>query len=447
MAMTAQPPLRRHVLVIGGGASGVLMAFHLLRAAPETRVTLIERSPRIGIGLAYATEDPDHLLNTRVINMSALPDDPEHFLRWLWQANRTVSGASFVSRATYGRYLESLLAPWAAGPRLRLVQAEAVRLTEAPPGRVTLTLDDGHTLIADHAILATGHPRPEAVQGLQADVTSVPLASDLPVAILGTGLSMVDQVTSLLKAGHRGTIFALSRRGLLPRVHGPGTPFATSLGEVPLGAPASVLLHWLRRQVRRAELAGGSWRDAIDGLRPHVQGIWNALPGPERARALRHAAAWWEVHRHRMPPETASGIAQAQASNQLRILRGAFDRVEPHRRGVWLHYRPHRQTVTTALNVAAVIDCRGVRRDPEIGASPLLHNLLKDGLAQIDPLRLGLVTDRSGRIVTLAGETSRVLQAIGPAARAALWEITAIPDIRTQTARIATELSRTAANS
>ncbi|WP_444455414.1 FAD/NAD(P)-binding protein [Rhodobacter capsulatus] len=256
--MTAQPPLRRHVLVIGGGASGVLMAFHVLRAASETRVTLIERSPGIGIGLAYATEDPDHLLNTRVINMSALPEDPEHFLRWLWQANRAVSGASFVSRATYGRYLESLLAPWASGPRLRLVQAEAVRLTEAPPGRVTLTLDDGQTVIADHAILATGHPRPVAVRGLQADVTQVPLDPDLPVAILGTGLSMVDQVTTLLKSGHRGTIFALSRRGLLPRVHGPGTPLATSLGEVPLGAPASVLLHWLRRQVRRAEIAGGT---------------------------------------------------------------------------------------------------------------------------------------------------------------------------------------------
>ncbi|TKD21711.1 FAD-dependent oxidoreductase [Rhodobacter capsulatus] len=445
--MTAQPPSRRHVLVIGGGASGVLMAYHLLRAAPETRVTLIERSPRIGLGLAYATDDPDHLLNTRVINMSALPEDPEHFLRWLWQANRTVSGASFVSRATYGRYLESLLAPWAAGPRLRLVQAEAVRLTEAPPGRVTLTLDDRQTLIADHAILATGHPQPRAVRGLQADVTQLRLDPDVPVAILGTGLSMVDQVTTLLKSGHHGPIIALSRRGLLPRVHAPGTPLATSLGEVPLGAPASVLLHWLRRQVRRAEIAGGSWRDAIDGLRPHVQGIWTALPGPERARALRHAAAWWEVHRHRMPPETASRIAEARASGQLQILRGAFDRVTPHKCGVWLQYRPCRHTGTAALNVAAVIDCRGVRRDPEIGAGPLLRHLLDDGLAQIDPLRLGLVTDRSGRLVTLAGKTSQVLQAIGPAARAALWEITAIPDIRTQTARIAAELSQVPAPS
>ncbi|WP_131618308.1 hypothetical protein ACTTAM_06990 [Rhodobacter capsulatus] len=94
-----------------------------------------------------------------------------------------------------------------------------------------------------------------------------------------------------------------------------------------------------------------------------------------------------------------------------------------------------------------MIDCRGVRRDPEIGAGPLLRHLLDDGLAQIDPLRLGLVTDRSGRIVSRAGTTSRVLQAIGPAARAALWEITAIPDIRSQTARIAAELSHSPARS
>ena len=80
-ALTAPAPL--HVLIIGGGASGVLMAVHLLRQPAPVQVTLIEGRGAMGAGIAYATTDPEHLLNTRVHNMSAFPEDPLHFHRWL----------------------------------------------------------------------------------------------------------------------------------------------------------------------------------------------------------------------------------------------------------------------------------------------------------------------------------------------------------------------------
>lgn len=71
-------PEGRHAIVIGGGASGVLLAFQLLKTNPsDLRVTLIEKRPEIGRGLAYHAGNPEHLLNVRVTNMSALPDDPE----------------------------------------------------------------------------------------------------------------------------------------------------------------------------------------------------------------------------------------------------------------------------------------------------------------------------------------------------------------------------------
>jgi uncharacterized NAD(P)/FAD-binding protein YdhS len=74
----------RHAIIIGGGASGVLLACQLLRLGNSGfRVTLIERRPEIGRGLAYHTGNPDHLLNVRAANMSALPEDPDHFWRWL----------------------------------------------------------------------------------------------------------------------------------------------------------------------------------------------------------------------------------------------------------------------------------------------------------------------------------------------------------------------------
>lgn len=71
-----------HVAIIGAGFSGTLQAINLLRHEGP-RATLIERAPVAGTGLAYGAAHPSHVLNVRAANMSAFPDDPSHFVRWL----------------------------------------------------------------------------------------------------------------------------------------------------------------------------------------------------------------------------------------------------------------------------------------------------------------------------------------------------------------------------
>lgn len=68
------------IAIVGGGATGVLAALHLSRALPAgaAEIVLIEPAETIGRGLAYATDDPRHLLNVRVANMSAFADQPDH---------------------------------------------------------------------------------------------------------------------------------------------------------------------------------------------------------------------------------------------------------------------------------------------------------------------------------------------------------------------------------
>lgn len=293
-----EPGIGPHVVIIGGGASGALMAVHLLsRQDAQFRVTIIEGRHTPGHGLAYSTLDPDHLLNTRVHNMSAFQDDPEHFLHWLraqpGQAKAT--GQCFVSRRIYGSYLADLMTPWLDAPeprRLRIVHEAAVRLQDSRRG-VVVHLAGGNSVIADSAILATGHvlekPDPEGML-LGAWDDPGPIDPQGRIIIIGSGLSMVDRVITLLKAGHKGEILAVSRRGLLPRTHAPTSPLAIGLGDIPLGAPMSVLTDWLRGLARRAEQRGGTWRDAIDGVRPHIKAIWRSLPPVECARFLRHAA-------------------------------------------------------------------------------------------------------------------------------------------------------------
>src|ERR1700761_2152280 len=81
----------RHAIIVGGGASGVLLAYQLLRRGGAAfRVTVIERRSEVGRGVAYHTGNPDHVLNVRAGNMSALPEDPDHFVRWL--AGRDICG-------------------------------------------------------------------------------------------------------------------------------------------------------------------------------------------------------------------------------------------------------------------------------------------------------------------------------------------------------------------
>jgi uncharacterized NAD(P)/FAD-binding protein YdhS len=100
------------VLIIGGGASGALLACHLL--GDRTRnltVTLIEKRQDVGRGIAYCTADPSHLLNVRAANMSAFPDQPDHFWRWLCalenngRPHNCADPFCFVTRNIYGEYI------------------------------------------------------------------------------------------------------------------------------------------------------------------------------------------------------------------------------------------------------------------------------------------------------------------------------------------------------
>lgn len=432
---TAPGAFGAHVIVIGGGASGALMALHLLDTAPDIRVTVIERNALLGCGIAYGTRDPNHLLNTRVHNMSAFPDRADHFRDWLQQSGLAPAATdeSFVGRKIYGRYLNDLIerAHETRPGRLRCVHGECLRLEETSRA-VIAHVDDGTCIRGDRAVLATGHAVGAPDPGLSGAWDFTPPAdADQPVVIIGTGLSMVDHVVSLLRAGHRGTLTCVSRRGLLPQVHDDTHALSVSRGEVPLGAPVSVILHWLRGLVARAEAAGGTWRDAVDGIRPHVAAIWRAWGEPDRRRFLRHAASFWEVHRHRVPPESARWLREARDRGQLRVLRGRFDRVTA--KGAQI--RTAEGPVT--LPAGRVIDCRGIRRDPARDSAPVIRDMLERGACRLDRLQLGLDTDELCRVLGPEGRASQRVFAIGPCARGALWEITAIPDIRVQCAGLA----------
>ncbi len=435
------------VLVVGGGASGVLLATQLLRkGAGRVAVRVVEKGEALGCGLAYATRDPAHLLNTRVANMSAFPQMPDHFLDWLRAREPALaSPQGFVPRATYGRYMRSLLEGW-EGDGFACLRDECVALEVRPDG-VAARLAVGGAVGADLAVLATGHamPRPRAGAAGADPLLSQPWDEEVPprdaaVLIVGSGLTMVDQVLSLLADGHEGPITAVSRRGLLPQVHAPTNPSCWRADELPRAAEGVAgLMRWVRAEVRTREREGGDWRDVVDGLRPHLQAIWRGLPPAARRSFLRHASAHWEVHRHRMPPSSHRRLALAQAEGRLRLVRARFEGAE-RAEGRLRARLAGPDGAASSLLVDRIVDGRGIRRDPEAHATPLVADLLARGFARIDPLRIGLDVAPDCAVLGRDGAPARRLFALGPASRAAFWEITAIPDIRAQAQRLAERL-------
>ena len=223
------------IAIVGAGFTGTLLAVHLLRQAQSPlTIHVYETHGWFGRGIAYSTGNPSHLLNVRVANMSALPDDPAHFLLWLWRFDYSVdglpippSGHAFVPRGIYGSYLEDtfIAARKAAAPG---VECETIAVEVAGLRRLrdryALSFRGAPPAAYDHVALCVGNLPPalpcEAVGALDypryiADPWHEPglaeVAPEAPVAIVGTGLTAVDVVLSLLDQGHTGPITAISR--------------------------------------------------------------------------------------------------------------------------------------------------------------------------------------------------------------------------------------------
>lgn len=440
---------RNFFVIVGGGASGVLLAAHMLRAAdPALRVVLIERSGAFGHGLAYSATLDDHLLNVGAHGMSAFADEPEHFRQWLARNGVPLAADSlfFAPRRLYGDYLAAILGDLAAREpvRLRLVRDEVLSLSPDAAG-VTVELAGGTALRADAAILAAGHddtpvsPFPHAVRPGSVDDT--PLPPGVPVLVLGTGLSMVDVWLTLKAERHAGQVVALSRRGLLPRPHLWRRPAPLEDLDVPLGAPPSRLMRWLRGLVRRHEATGGEWQDVVDGLRPWNQRIWQAWSLDDRRRFLRHAKAWWDVHRHRVAPQIHARLASALADSGLRLVAGRMEAVREAGEGFRVEILPRGSETTEAIPAGRIYDCTGVVRDVASGGIAVVRSLTDRGLARPDPLRLGLDATPDGAVIDAAGGVSDRVFAIGPLTRGTLFEIEAVPDIRVQAATLAARLT------
>jgi len=437
-------------IIAGGGASGVLLAARLLHKSARAHVIIVEPRERLGRGMAYSSAHPEHLLNVPAGRMSAFAEDPEHFIRFLVERFGDRYGASsFVPRPLYGDYLESIVteARVFAGERLR-IERSMVLAAKVEGSGVLAILEEGRVLAGDVLVVATGNAQPAPWFRAHADILSgeryfasawderalIAADPDEDVLLLGTGLTAVDAVVGLRSNGHRGTIWMVSRRGLLPHEH-------RLFDAPPEHNPEATSFHDLLGAMRAVAGRPRAWRAALDSLRPRTNVLWQALSVNDQRRFVRHVMPYWNAHRHRMAPEVAKIVAGEISCGGLRMLAGRTGSVSQTNRGLVVPVRMRGEDRALELEVGRVINCSGPAHDFRQLDNPLIGNLLTQGMMQ--PLQLGVGVDiaPNGALRDSAGADSQRIFAIGPVRYGTLIETTAMPEIRAQAQELATTLA------
>lgn len=446
--------------IVGAGFSGTVTAIHLLQSSTRPlHLTLIERSGRVGRGVAYGPTSRRYLLNVPTARMGAFASDEEQFFHIARARDRGIGPGDFTARADYGHYLEGLFEEAvqrgrARGHTVTLVEDHATGIARRTDGRYTVLVASDRTIQADAVVVAIGNLPPSIPSTIDDSLASsarfiadpwAPGALDRvtpgePALLIGTGLTMVDVGLHLLEDGLTPSAYAVSRRGLLPHPHRPhGQP--PSYGHFPpdlIACPptASAYLAAVRAHVERLERSGVDWREVIGSLRPLTPRLWMTLPVAERARFLRHVRPFWDTHRHRVASHVWDRLAQQRVKGRLsvRAARLGASVISDEAVSVTLH--PRHGTPETR-RFGTIINCTGPESDLRRARDPVLTSLLQSGLAMTDEFGLGLRTTADGALIGTDGTSRGSLCLVGPLLKGQYWEATAVPELRVHAARAA----------
>jgi len=457
------------IVIVGGGLAGAACALHLLRDHPGLRaeVTIVEPRPVLGAGLAYSTQAKEHRTNVAASRMSLFAEQPMHFHDWVRArgapredpASEMADGRLYPSRAVFGRYVEAMLRTEIAahaGAAFRHVRQMATGIVAEGAG-FRVFVAEGDALMADAVVLAVSHTAPDLPAPLRGvgHVIADPwnlgalaaVSQEARVLIVGTGLTACDVVATLMARGHLGDVTVISRHGLLPR---PRTLLPVEAEGDFAGAPETTalgLLRRIRRAMAAAQAAGRPWENVVDALRQQAVVAWGALDWTERRRMLRHARAFWDVHRFQSAPQIDAVVAAARAEGRLTVRAASVIDAAEVGEGLRLRVRPRGAPAggCEILVVDTVINCTGPGHRSVVKTHPVLAGLAGVGGLQADPAALGILVDGDARVVRADGSAWINLFVAGPLARGTFGELMGLPQVNLQPRAVAFQLATLAA--
>ncbi|GLQ96746.1 FAD/NAD(P)-binding protein [Dyella mobilis] len=450
----------RRVAIVGGGAAGATLLSELLeRPLPQPlHLDWYTGGGPLGRGVAYGTRSERHLLNVRAASMGMFASRPGGFLEYAQKRDARVAGTDFLPRCWYGDYLEGETASALAraksnGHDVRVVPYDVDAIVPENDG-VTLLQGESTTRV-DAAVLALGALTPRPLPGIEDDALASGRYVTLPwqlladakpddqthnVLVIGLGLTAVDVIVELAAKWPNAQFTAISRHGVLPEVHqtSASLPYEDSdeLIETMRDAPdIRTWVHLLREAVEHTD----DWRRVVDSLRPHTASLWGLLPQQDRSRFLRHARWAWERSRHRLPPQVARLVAGLEKDGRLKRIRGHVHGVALTGHGLSMTFLPKGESAERTLDADLVVQSVGLETDVRRTQHPLLQQMMTNSHVRSDPFGLGIDANAKGHVLH-DGKAWPRLFAIGSLLRGALWESTAMPEIRQQARQLAEQL-------
>lgn len=450
----------RRLVIVGGGFAGASMAVQTARYSPfAIDITIVEPAAQLGRGLAYSTTDPDHRVNGPFQTHSIDPLDTGHGDAWARRVGlldedpeAMWDSGIFPRRRDFARYLADAVAEHAqhnpSGSSIAHRQTRVKSLARQADGW-QVVLQDGDSILADQVILAFGNPEPQLPAALRAwadhpafigspwqreDLRAIDPGA--AVVIMGSSLTSIDVMASLVRQQHRGPITAFSRRGQIPRDQRPpdpptnepvpeswlvdriNGPVAGFLRRTLRREPtARALLRALREEIARVTAEGAAWQVAFDDLRDPLWQIWPQIPVNEQRRILRQLRTWYDVHRFRMSPPTYAVVAPAEKAGQIRHIAGrlkAIRAVGDRQLELTLSSPGNAPAGDQTLLCDALINCTGFDITAPPAPDSLPARLLADGILSRHETGLGYRVDNQNRVLGPDGEVVRGLRLIGP---------------------------------
>lgn len=451
--------------IIGGGFCGLMTLYNLLQIHHSSlRILWIDGQGSTGRGTAYQQISESYLLNIQAQNMGALAGQPGHFWSWLQQRYPgRYQAQDYVPRQLYGDYLNQIAASvqrtlLRSQLELECLAERVVDLKQNPSGSLELRLEQGHRHQVDYLVLALGNQLPTNPQ-LADPLDSMPgyfqspwnlnclqeLQAELPVLLLGSGLTSVDLILGLRERGFQGPIEVLSPHGYLPLPHRQTSVWRDFLAQRAWPQSLSQWLRLVRNEMQEAQQQDIDWRAVIDSLRPYFSQIWQSLSIKERKRFMRHLRHRWGVARHRLPASVNQKLQAWLQEGSVRVQAGRLVAVqrmsEAGGSGLKISWRPRLAAETRIMHVQRLINCTGPNGNFAELKDPLLSSLCHQGLLQPDPLGLGLLASPEGALLNQQGQASEQIFTLGSALRGMYWESTAVPELRQQAAKLAGVLS------
>jgi uncharacterized NAD(P)/FAD-binding protein YdhS len=453
--------------IVGGGFSGTLTAVHLIeKTSTPFEMIFINEKGNFNRGIAYNPYSKKHILNVPTAKMSAYPADPNHFLDWVMaldaykNLDRDLVGNAFMPRYLYGEYLVQI---W--GKTLKIAQEKGIKIIiedsvvselDTAHQIIHIVLENGKQFELDECVIATGNIVPRNPKIKNEDfyksskyfqnpwgADSVQnIDSNLPVLIVGNGLTMVDTVLGLLENGYKNKIYSISPNGfnILPHRHG-GMKYDALSKELNENMSLRELVSLVNKHIKKVRRFGVSAEPLIDSFRPFTQKIWQNLSDSEKNLFMSRLRHLWGVARHRIPLHIHDKLQQLRIDNQLIIKSGKLLNIVENGDEVLVTFYDKKNHCEAEIKVSRVINCTGPETDLELAEKSFLKSALHKGLLAQDSLKLGIKADvKTFQMIDKAGNTHTNLYTLGSNLKGELWESTAVPELRGQAESLATQL-------